>query len=393
VTWMAGSAAGEPESQTITFDPIADKVYGIAPFAVSATASSDLPVSLSAAGQCTVAGFTITITAAGSCTITAQQAGNANYHPAEDVIRSFAIAKAPATITIGTEYTFDGTVKAATATTNPAGLGTVTLTYSLNGSPVAQPINAGVYQVLGTLDNPNYEAPPATGTLTIRPAQPLLSWTEPAPITAGTALGSAQLNATAAGLGGIRLDGGFVYLPAAGTVLTAGTHPLSAEFFPTDGNYARAITTVTITVLPGSTLRFSGFFGAVHNLPYVNRMRAGRSVPLIFAVQGSEGRSVVQGSPTSTEVVCSGTPIEREVKETGNAETSRLRARGVWFTYVWKTDADWAGTCRSFVLTLVDGSKHEARFHFTGKPKREGGNSSGHGGSHAVKSRGRGFSH
>jgi hypothetical protein len=43
----------------------------------------------------------------------------------------------------------------------------------------------------------------------------------------------------------------------------------------------------------------------------------------------------------------------------------------VWYTYVWKTSADWAGTCRSFVVTLVDGSKHEARFHFTGKPKRE----------------------
>ncbi|HEU4680373.1 MAG TPA: PxKF domain-containing protein [Gemmatimonadales bacterium] len=391
VSWMAGSAVGEPQPQTITFDPIADKVYGDPAFAVSATASSNLPVSLSAAGQCTVAGTTVTITAAGSCTITAQQAGNADYHPAEDVIRSFAIVKAPATITIGTEYTFDGTVKSAMVTTQPAGLDVVTLTYNQNGSPVAQPINAGVYQVLGTLDNPNYEAPPATGTLTIRQAQPVLSWTEPAPITAGTPLGAAQLNASATGIGGISLTETFVYLPAAGTVLAAGSHPLSVEFFPGDANYARAIKTVNLTVLPRSYLRFSGFLRPVYNLPYVNRMRAGRSVPLIFAVQGSNGESVLkEHSLTSTEVSCKKTMIERQIKVTGKAETSWLHARGTRFTYVWKTSADWAGTCRSFVVKLEDGSKHEALFHFTGNPKPEN-RPSGRGGSRSRDFRNRGF--
>jgi hypothetical protein len=391
VSWMAGSAAGEPESQTITFDPIADKVYGNPAFLVSATASSNLPVSLSAAGQCTVAGSTVTITAAGSCTITAQQAGNANYHPAEDVMRSFAIAKAPATITIGTEYTYDGTVKAATVTTNPAALSLVTVAYSQNGLPVTQPINAGTYQVTATLDNPNYEAPLATGTLIINRAQPVLNWTAPAAITAGTPLGAAQLNATATGLGGIGLTGTFVYLPAAGTMLTAGTQPLSAEFFPTDGNYARAITTVSLTVLPASNLRFGGFYGAVYNLPYVNRMRAGRSIPLIFTVQGSNGRSALQeGSPTSIEVACSATRTERLIAYTGNEKASRLGVRANRFTYVWKTDEDWAGTCREFVVTLVDGSKHRALFRFTGKPKPEGGSISGPGKKRGETFRGRG---
>jgi hypothetical protein len=31
---------------------------------------------------------------------------------------------------------------------------------------------------------------------------------------------------------------------------------------------------------------------------------------------------------------------------------------------VWKTNKQWAGTCRKFVLKLVDGSTHTADFKF-----------------------------
>jgi hypothetical protein len=34
------------------------------------------------------------------------------------------------------------------------------------------------------------------------------------------------------------------------------------------------------------------------------------------------------------------------------------------YTYVWKTQKSWAGTCRDFVLTLSDGSVHTASFEF-----------------------------
>ena len=33
------------------------------------------------------------------------------------------------------------------------------------------------------------------------------------------------------------------------------------------------------------------------------------------------------------------------------------------YTYVWKTNSGWTG-CRKLILTLVDGSRHEARFSF-----------------------------
>lgn len=81
----------------------------------------------------------------------------------------FTINKATATITLGNlSQTFDGTPKSVSVTTSPSGLDTVTVTY--NGSAVA-PSAVGTYSIVVTLTNINYEAVPATGTLTI--TQPL----------------------------------------------------------------------------------------------------------------------------------------------------------------------------------------------------------------------------
>jgi len=365
--------------QTITFDPLSDKTFGDPAFTVSASASSGLPVSLVISGDCMITGSTITLTAAGMCTVFAQQPGNNVYTFADDVVRSFNIAKAPAAITVGTEFTYDGTIQQATVTTNPAGLNGVTVTYTLAGSLVAQPVNAGVYQVLATLDNPNYQAPAATGTLTIHQAEPVILWASPAAITAGTALGNTQLNASASGIGGISLTGTFVYLPAAGTVLAAGTdRPISVEFIPSSGNYTHAIKTVTITVLAVEipptppALTFRGFFLPVRNMPVVNRVTAGRAIPVRFSVEGQGGSLALQaGAPTSIAVACSPSMSERSVEENVNAATSRMRVVGNRYTYMWKTSPAWAGTCRKLVVTLADGSTHAALFHFPKKATKD----------------------
>ena len=99
-------------NQTISFGPLADKTFGAPPFAVSATASSGLPVSFAASGNCTVTGDVVTITGAGSCTITASQAGDANYSPALDVTQTFSILRAPVTATAGSGTAiYDGFTK------------------------------------------------------------------------------------------------------------------------------------------------------------------------------------------------------------------------------------------------------------------------------------------
>jgi len=85
--------------QAITFDPIPDQQLGDPPVTVHPTASSGRTVSLSASGPCTLsspsAPSEVTSTAVGTCTVTAFHPGDANYNPAPDASRSFAILPGP----------------------------------------------------------------------------------------------------------------------------------------------------------------------------------------------------------------------------------------------------------------------------------------------------------
>ena len=91
--------------QSINFGTLNDGTFGDADFNVDATATSGLVVSLHASGPCTLSSPTspanVHISGAGSCSITASQAGNDNYNPAPNEVRSFSISKAPQHITFG----------------------------------------------------------------------------------------------------------------------------------------------------------------------------------------------------------------------------------------------------------------------------------------------------
>jgi hypothetical protein len=67
-----------------------------------------------------------------------------------------------------------------------------------------------------------------SNNLSTPPATPTITWPSPAAITYGTALGSAQLNASA------NYVGSFTYSPASGTALSAGNHTLTASFTPSN---------------------------------------------------------------------------------------------------------------------------------------------------------------
>jgi MBG domain-containing protein len=366
-----GDACEPVRSQSITFAALADKTFGDPAFSVAATASSGLPVSFTAAGSCTISEATVALTGAGTCAVTAHQAGSAGFHPADDVTRSFTIAKAPASITVGTEFVFDGAAKQARITTSPAGLSGITVTYTQDGVVIPAPTNAGTYQVRAHLDHPDYQAADAIGTLTITPAAPTIQWS-PGSLTVGGALGNAQLNATATGVAGSSVAGGFTYNPAAGTRLTAATL-VTAEFKPTDLNYTRATKTVEIAV----AYNFSGFFRPVRNPSVVNVVKAGRTIGLRFSVGSYQGmRILAAGSPSSSTMACPAGALEDKLEGGDNDGASGLRASGSQYTYYWKTSATWAGTCRSFVLRLNDGSTHEALFRF-GKKSKENGRGGG----------------
>ena len=158
------------QSQTISFGPIPAKTFGDPPLTLSASASSGLPVSFGASGNCTVSGSTVSITGAGSCTVTASQSGNESWFAATSVVQSFDIAKKTAFVAADNK-------SKAYGDDNPA------LTAAVAGQVVGSPINyslsttagrlsgVGTYPLVVTLgSNPNYNVSKTDGTLTIEPA-------------------------------------------------------------------------------------------------------------------------------------------------------------------------------------------------------------------------------
>lgn len=80
-------------------------------------------------------------------------------------------------------------------------------------------------------------------------ATPVITWPQPSSITNPAPLTSAQLDATA------NVPGTFVYSPAAGTVLLAGTQTLTTTFSPTDAaGYNSATASVAIVVNAATNL-------------------------------------------------------------------------------------------------------------------------------------------
>jgi len=142
---------------------------------------------------------------------------------------------APAAITYGTAV---GSAQ-LDATSTVAG----TFSYSPAAGTV---LTAGSHSITATFaptDTTDYTMATATVTLTVNQAIPAITWGAPAAITYGTALGAAQLNATA------NVAGTFSYSPAAGTVLVVGAQTLTVSFTPTDTtDYTAASASVLLTV-------------------------------------------------------------------------------------------------------------------------------------------------
>jgi hypothetical protein len=92
-------------------------------------------------------------------------------------------------------------------------------------------------------DAKDYTSATRAVSVNVTQVTPVVTWAAPASISYGTALSSAQLNATAS------VPGTFTYTPAAGTVLTAGTQKLTAVFTPTDTtDYASVKSSTTLSV-------------------------------------------------------------------------------------------------------------------------------------------------
>ncbi len=174
----------------------------------------------------------------------------------------------PSSTTFGSPVTFTATVSpsAATGTVDFIEGATTLATVAASGGSASfttSLLNAGVHGLFARYSgDANYlTSDSLIASVNVAKATPVITWSTPAPITYGTPLSSTQLNATA------NVPGTFVYIPAAGAIVGAGSQTLSVTFTPTDtANYNTASASVTLTVdkatpsvsVVGGTFTFDG---------------------------------------------------------------------------------------------------------------------------------------
>jgi hypothetical protein len=113
--------------------------------------------------------------------------------------------------------------------------------------------------------------------------------------------------------------------------------------------------------------QFRGFLQPVDNAPTVNVVAAGRAIPVKFSLTGNQGVNIfATGYPVSRVVNCDGSASVDPIEETVTAGSSSLTydAGSDTYTYVWKTDKAWVGSCRHLTVRLNDGTDHLALFRF-----------------------------
>jgi fibronectin-binding autotransporter adhesin len=251
-----------PNSQTITFPSPGNQTYGVAPIALTATASSGLAVSYSVtSGPATVSSNILTITGAGSVTIQAIQTGAVNWIAAPPGDQTILVAQKALTVTANDTNRLYGAADPAFTITysgfvngDIAGVisGAPAFNTSANGSSAV-----GSYAItpsLGTLSATNYVFPTFNnGTLTLAKASTTVaasSSANPAP-TGSNVTFTATLTVVAPGGGtptdtvqflsdGAALGSSAPLVNGMASFVTAslshGSHTITAEY-PGDGNF------------------------------------------------------------------------------------------------------------------------------------------------------------
>ena len=246
-----------PSDQTITFLPLGGKTFGAAPFAVSATSSSGLPVTFAiASGPATIAGNVVTILGGGTVTVRASAAGGTisgtTYRPATDVDQSFVVAPAAQTISFGALANKpQGSAPFAVSATATSGL---PVTFSIVSGPATVAGNmvtltgAGVVKVRASqAGNANYAAAvPVEQSFTVTAvvtASSVVVASNNTPSLAGVQITLTATVSPTAATGAVTFKDGTATLAcAAGSSLTApvatcktsalaiGTHAITAVF-------------------------------------------------------------------------------------------------------------------------------------------------------------------
>lgn len=139
---------------------------------------------------------------------------------------------------------------------------------------------------------------------------------------------------------------------------------------PAATNFAASLPntgTWTTQVVPAGSKPFSGFFPPVSNPPVLNEVKGGQAIPVKFSLDGYQGLDIfTTGYPASQQINCITDASLNDVQQTVTAGGSSLTydPNTDQYTYAWKTDKSWGGTCRQLTVQLTDGIAHVVNFQF-----------------------------
>jgi hypothetical protein len=158
--------------------------------------------------------------------------------------------------------------------------------------------------------------------------------------------------------------------------VSAGADPFSGPTTPCQEGDSSLSCTVTIPpdaneiipypVLIYSPMNFDGFLAPVNSTD-VNVVKGGSAVPIQFSLGGDFGISILAAnSPAFQPTDCNSSLPTSSLIDTVTAGGSSLSydATSNTYTYVWKTNKAWSGSCGLFVLGLNDGTSYSAKFQF-----------------------------
>jgi dihydroorotate dehydrogenase subfamily 1 len=180
-------------------------------------------------------------------------------------------------------------------------------------------LTVGDYMLSATFtpaDAESYTQAQVSVLITVVKATPEITWPESEPIAYGTALSTAQLNATAS------VQGTFAYTPNIGDVLTVGDHTLSVTFTPTDvESYTQAQVSVLIAVVKATpSITWSKPAPITYgNWLNSNQLNAMASVPGSFAYTPALGMGLTAGKHVLSVLF---TPTDAANYATAQAEVS-----------------------------------------------------------------------
>ena len=265
--------------------------------------------------------------------------------------------------------------------------GEVTLTLKLvvrPGDYTAQASFRGNTEYLGSNDARDFRVNKDSTTLTVTPASASVLTSQPTPFVAvvrdssGRALGGKSVffvvhngtNSFAtsviadfagnAALGAVPLPAGTYTVDAYfnGTIPVSPPITLSDDYYQSSSDLGATLTLVSFN--------FTGFFDPVKNPPILNEMNAGRSVPIKFSLGGNQGLAIfAAGYPKSRQIQCtSQNPVDNVEGTTTAASSLSYDPITNIYTYTWKTERSWAGTCRQLSVQFTDGQTYLLNFIF-----------------------------